>query len=72
MWSRAIRSLPAILLLCCLPLSPVMAQQTDPRALLHLLDYIGVDYPNTVQDGRIIGIVTRSDVMRYWYDLVPD
>lgn len=25
-----------------------------------------------VQDGRIIGIVTRSDVMRYWYDLVPD
>ncbi len=25
-----------------------------------------------VQDGRIIGIVTRSDVMRYFYDLLPD
>jgi nanoRNase/pAp phosphatase (c-di-AMP/oligoRNAs hydrolase)/CBS domain-containing protein len=25
-----------------------------------------------VQDGRIIGIVTRSDVMHYFYDLLPD
>lgn len=25
-----------------------------------------------VDDGRIIGIITRSDVMRYWYDLVPE
>ena len=25
-----------------------------------------------VDNGRIIGIVTRSDVMRYWYDLVPE
>jgi CBS domain-containing protein len=25
-----------------------------------------------IKDGRIIGIVTRSDVMRYWYDLVPE
>lgn len=25
-----------------------------------------------VKNGKIIGIVTRSDVMRYWYDLVPD
>jgi CBS domain-containing protein len=25
-----------------------------------------------VEDGKIIGIVTRSDVMRYWYDLVPE
>jgi len=25
-----------------------------------------------VDNGQIIGIVTRSDVMRYWYDLVPD
>lgn len=35
-------------------LSPVIAQQTDPRALLHLLDYIGVDYPNTVNGGQVI------------------
>lgn len=25
-----------------------------------------------VDNGHIIGIVTRSDVMRYWYDLVPE
>lgn len=25
-----------------------------------------------VEDGKMIGIVTRTDVMRYYYDLVPD
>ena len=25
-----------------------------------------------VKDGRLIGIVTRSDVMCYFYDLLPD
>lgn len=25
-----------------------------------------------VEDGQMIGIVTRTDVMRYYYDLVPD
>ena len=25
-----------------------------------------------VQDGKIIGIITRSDVMCYFYDLLPD
>jgi CBS domain-containing protein len=25
-----------------------------------------------VEDGRIIGIITRSDAMRYFYDLLPD
>jgi nanoRNase/pAp phosphatase (c-di-AMP/oligoRNAs hydrolase)/CBS domain-containing protein len=25
-----------------------------------------------VEDGRVIGIITRSDVMRYFYDLLPD
>ena len=25
-----------------------------------------------IQDGRMIGIVTRSDAMRYFYDLLPD
>ena len=25
-----------------------------------------------VEDGRIIGIVTRTDTMRYFYDLMPD
>jgi CBS domain-containing protein len=25
-----------------------------------------------VEDGKVIGIITRSDVMRYFYDLLPD
>ena len=25
-----------------------------------------------VDEGRIIGIITRSDIMLYWYDLMPD
>jgi CBS domain-containing protein len=25
-----------------------------------------------VEDGRVIGIITRSDLMRYFYDLLPD
>jgi CBS domain-containing protein len=25
-----------------------------------------------VADGRVIGIITRSDLMRYFYDLLPD
>ena len=25
-----------------------------------------------VEDGKIIGIITRSDAMRYFYDLLPD
>ena len=25
-----------------------------------------------IEDGRIIGILTRSDAMRYFYDLLPD
>jgi CBS domain-containing protein len=25
-----------------------------------------------IEDGKIIGIVTRSDAMLYFYDLLPD
>jgi CBS domain-containing protein len=25
-----------------------------------------------VENGRVIGIITRSDLMRYFYDLLPD
>ena len=25
-----------------------------------------------VEDGKIIGIVTQSDTMRYYYDLLPE
>ena len=25
-----------------------------------------------VKDGKLIGIITRTDTMRYYYDLLPD
>ena len=27
---------------------------------------------DTMEEGRIIGIITRSDAMLYFYDLLPD
>ncbi|WP_372677762.1 CBS domain-containing protein [Desulfosarcina sp.] len=44
--------------------SPVQAAQTMVR---HDIGRLPV-----VEDGRIIGIITRSDVMMYFYDLLPD
>lgn len=44
--------------------SPVQAAQTMVR---HDIGRLPV-----VEDGRIIGIITRSDVMIYFYDLLPD
>jgi CBS domain-containing protein len=32
----------------------------------------GIGRLPVVEDGRLIGIVTRSDVMRYFYDLPPE
>lgn len=47
------------LVLLLLLLLPTFALQAEPRKdpaaeLIHLLDYIGVDYPGTVQAGRIV------------------
>jgi CBS domain-containing protein len=44
--------------------SPIQAAQTMVR---HDIGRLPV-----VEDGRIIGIITRSDAMLYFYDLLPD
>jgi nanoRNase/pAp phosphatase (c-di-AMP/oligoRNAs hydrolase) len=44
--------------------SPIQAAKTMVR---HDIGRLPV-----VEDGRIIGIITRSDVMTYFYDLLPD
>jgi CBS domain-containing protein len=44
--------------------SPIQAAQTMVR---HDIGRLPV-----VEDGRIIGIITRSDAMMYFYDLLPD
>ncbi len=53
MLRRPSRLLLPLFALVALWLGPVHAKSADPQALLHLLDYIGVDYPNTVQDGKV-------------------
>ena len=44
--------------------SPIQAAQTMVR---HDIGRLPV-----VEDGRMIGIITRSDAMMYFYDLLPD
>ena len=58
---RFTRSLVPGLMLLCAAMTPAFAQSTDPRALLHLLDYIGVDYPNTVADGQVINAAEYAE-----------
>lgn len=43
----------ALFLTLALSASPLMAQSDSAERLLHLLDYIGVDYPGTVSEGQI-------------------
>ncbi len=55
--SRLLAWLPAILLGPVLTLCSTLAQAEAPAEAgkaLHLLDYIGADYPPTVQDGKVI------------------
>ena len=49
--SRLLAWLPVILLGPVLALAEAPAEATKA---LHLLDYIGADYPPTVQDGKVI------------------
>ncbi|SPO58588.1 exported protein of unknown function, partial [Pseudomonas inefficax] len=55
--SRLLAWLPAILLGPVLALCSTLALAEAPAEAtkaLHLLDYIGADYPPTVQDGKVI------------------
>ena len=33
--------------------APRDAGETDPQAVIHLLDYVAVEYPQFVKDGRV-------------------
>ena len=55
--SRPLAWLPALLLGTVLALCSAAAQAEAPAEAtkaLHLLDYIGADYPPTVSDGKVI------------------
>ena len=47
--SFALRSLLAFALIG----APVMAQDNAAQTILHMLDYVGVDYPEAVDDGKV-------------------
>lgn len=53
MLSRRIRLLLPLIALLSAFIGPANAQSGDLQGLLHLLDYIGVDYPATVKDGKV-------------------
>ena len=40
----------ALVLLLCLPLG---AAAQEAQTILHLLDYIGVDYPEAIEEGKV-------------------
>jgi CBS domain-containing protein len=44
----------------------------SPVAAARLMVKHDVGRLPVVEDDRVIGIVTRSDVMMYFYDLMPD
>jgi high-affinity iron transporter len=49
---RILRTFTAIIALAVC--SPAFSNQPDARQLLHLLDYIAVEYPEFVRDGRVL------------------
>lgn len=38
---------------------------TDPSALLHMLDYVGVDYPNTVRDRQVVDAAEYDEQLEF-------
>ncbi len=64
--------------LCC-PVKAFMSTNVktigpgeSPMTAAQLLVKHDIGRLPVIQDGRVIGIVTRSDAMRYFYDLLPD
>jgi len=45
---------------------------SGPMAAARLMVKYDIGRLPVVQDGQLVGIVTRSDTMRYFYDLMPD
>jgi CBS domain-containing protein len=49
-----------------------IAPGRNPKQAAQLMVQHDIGRLPVVEDGRLIGIITRSDVMRYYYDLLPD
>jgi tRNA nucleotidyltransferase (CCA-adding enzyme) len=44
---------------------------TPPRMATRIMVEKDIGYLPVVQDDRVIGIVTRTDILTYYYDLIP-
>src|SRR5882724_8186803 len=52
---RSLRALTVVILAVGLTAGPARAAEPDPFApILHALDYLGVDYPSAVKDGKVL------------------
>jgi tRNA nucleotidyltransferase (CCA-adding enzyme) len=49
-----------------------IAPDQSPMQAVQLMVQHDIGRLPVVENGRLIGIITRSDVMRYYYDLLPD
>ncbi|MEA3000505.1 MAG: high-affinity iron transporter [Sphingomonadales bacterium] len=59
---------PAILLLCLLAFlgaTPAAAQQGDVQTSWRLLDYLAVDYPGAVRDGRVVSASEYKEMSEF-------
>jgi len=60
-----LRSLFAIALLSLLSTTAPAASKNPAAELVHLLDYIGVDYPGTVSAGRIVNPAEYAEMVEF-------
>ncbi len=67
---NAIPPLTFLLLLFVFGTLPVLA--TEPRGVLHTLDYLSVDYPGAVVDGRVANELEYAEQVEFSTKLVGD
>lgn len=49
-----------------------ISTETTPNEAARLMIQKNVGYLPVVQKGKVIGMVTRTDILTYYYDLLPD
>jgi high-affinity iron transporter len=55
----------ARLLMAALLLGPLLAAAQEAQTILHLLDYVGVDYPEAVADGKIRNVDEYKEMQEF-------
>ena len=53
------------LIVACLAMAVPAAASTDPGVLLQLADYVGVDYPEAVADGKVINPAEYAEMQEF-------